>query len=279
MPISDVRLLVLDLDGTVVGDDNCITPAVHNAVQLVRQRGIKVAIATGRMYRSALRFYRELDLTLPLLSYQGAWIQDPHTGERHRHCPIDPQRALELLDYFEQADLSPHLSIHFYLDDQLYVQEMRPDTDQYAKRTLIQPILVDDLRLTLAEVGIAPTKVLAVSEDPRIVDQMIDTLQKRYDKSELYLTRSAPIYFEAANPQVNKGVAVQYLAEELLGITRAQVVAIGDNYNDLEMLEYAGVGIAMGNAPLAVQQQADWVAPTVEEDGVVTAIETWVLGE
>jgi hydroxymethylpyrimidine pyrophosphatase-like HAD family hydrolase len=108
---------------------------------------------------------------------------------------------------------------------------------------------------------------------------MIDTLQKRYDKSELYLTRSAPIYFEAANPQVNKGVAVQYLAEELLGITRAQVVAIGDNYNDLEMLEYAGVGIAMGNAPLEVQKQADWVAPTVEEDGVVTAIKTWVLGE
>ncbi|MEN9233382.1 MAG: Cof-type HAD-IIB family hydrolase [Gloeomargarita sp. DG02_1_bins_92] len=277
MPIPDVRLLVLDLDGTVVGDDNCITPAVKSAVQAVRQRGIKVAIATGRMYRSALRFYHELELTLPLLSYQGAWIQDPHTGQQHRHWPIDPQRALELLDYFEQAHLSPHLSIHFYLNDQLYVQEMRPDTDQYAKRTLIEPILVADLRETLAQVAVAPTKVLAVSEDPQIVELMLNTLQKRYDKSELYLTRSAPIYFEAANPQVNKGVAVQYLAEELLGITAAQVVAIGDNYNDLEMLQYAGMGIAMGNAPLEVQKQADWVAPTVEEDGVVTAIKTWVL--
>lgn len=277
MPIPDVRLLVLDLDGTVVGESNCITPAVKSAVQAVRQRGIKVAIATGRMYRSALRFYHELELTLPLLSYQGAWIQDPHTGQQHRHWPIDPQRALELLDYFEQAHLSPHLSIHFYLNDQLYVQEMRPDTDQYAKRTLIEPILVADLRDTLAQVAVAPTKVLAVSEDPQIVELMLNTLQKRYDKSELYLTRSAPIYFEAANPQVNKGVAVQYLAEEVLGITAAQVVAIGDNYNDLEMLQYAGVGIAMGNAPLEVQKQADWVAPTVEEDGVVTAIKAWVL--
>ncbi|MEN9215699.1 MAG: Cof-type HAD-IIB family hydrolase [Gloeomargarita sp. HHBFW_bins_162] len=277
MATSDVRLLVLDLDGTIVGDDNCITPAVKSAVQAVRQQGIKVAIATGRMYRSALRFHQELELTLPLLSYQGAWIQDPLTGEHHRHWPIDPQRAVELLDYFEQEHLSPHLSIHFYLNDQLYVQEMRPDTDQYAKRTLIEPILVNDLRETLVQVNVAPTKVLAVSEDPAIVELMLNTLQNRYSRSELYLTRSAPIYFEAANPQVNKGVAVQYLAEELLGISSDQVVAIGDNYNDLEMLQYAGVGIAMGNAPLEVQKQADWVAPTVEEDGVVTAIKTWVL--
>lgn len=279
MPPRDVRLLVLDLDGTVVGEDNCITPAVKSAIQAVQQQGIQVAIATGRMYRSALRFYQELALTLPLLSYQGAWIQDPHTGQRHRHWPVAPERALELLDYFEQADLRPHLSIHFYLDDQLYVQEMRPDTDQYAKRTLIEPIVVDDLRTVLDQTQVAPTKVLAVSEDPGIVETMLFTLQKRYRRNELYLTRSAPIYFEATNPQVNKGVAVQYLAEEVLGLTPAQVVAIGDNYNDLEMLQYAGVGIAMGNAPLAVQQQADWVAPSVEEDGVVTAIKTWVLGE
>lgn len=275
--MPDVRLLVLDLDGTIVGEDNCITPAVKAAIQQVRERGIKVAIATGRMYRSALRFHQELGLTLPLLSYQGAWIQDPHTGHQHRHWPIDPQRALELLDYFEQADLRPHLSIHFYLNDQLYVQEMRPDTDQYAKRTLIEPILVEDLREVVAAVKVAPTKVLAVSENPQVIEALLHTLQKRYRRDELYLTRSAPIYFEAANPQVNKGVAVQYLAEELLGLTREQVVAIGDNYNDLEMLQYAGVGIAMGNAPLDVQRQADWVAPSVEEDGVVAAIETWVL--
>lgn len=87
MPIPDVRLLVLDLDGTVVGESNCITPAVKSAVQAVRQRGIKVAIATGRMYRSALRFYHELELTLPLLSYQGAWIQDPP------HRPAAPPLA------------------------------------------------------------------------------------------------------------------------------------------------------------------------------------------
>ncbi|WP_448380532.1 Cof-type HAD-IIB family hydrolase [Gloeomargarita sp.] len=279
MSARDVRLLVLDLDGTVVGEENRITPAVKAAVQAVQQRGIHVAIATGRMYRSALRFYRELNLTLPLLSYQGAWIQDPHTGTRHRHWPVAPERALELLAYFEQAEWRPHLSVHFYLDDQLYVQEMRPDTDQYAKRTLIEPIVVEDLRRVLAQATVAPTKVLAVSEDPAIIEEMLNALQKRYSSQELYLTRSAPIYFEATNPKVNKGVAVRYLAEELLGLTPAQVVAIGDNYNDLEMLQYAGVGIAMGNAPLPVQQQADWVAPSVADDGVVAAIKTWVLGE
>ncbi|MEN9208589.1 MAG: Cof-type HAD-IIB family hydrolase [Gloeomargarita sp. GMQP_bins_120] len=275
--MPQVRLLVLDLDGTIVGEDNRITPAVKAAIQAVRKAGVKVAIATGRMYRSALRFYRELELTLPLLSYQGAWIQDPHTGYRHRHWPIDTQRALELLDYFEQADWRPHLSIHFYLNDQLYVQEMRPDTDQYAKRTLIEPILVADLREVVAALDTPPTKVLAVSEHPGLIEIILHTLQRRYSRDELYLTRSAPIYFEAAHPQVNKGAAVQYLAEELLGLRREEVVAIGDNYNDLEMLQYAGVGIAMGNAPDEVKKQADWVAPSVEQDGVVAALETWVL--
>ncbi|MGC8713558.1 MAG: HAD-IIB family hydrolase, partial [Leptodesmis sp.] len=84
-------------------------------------------------------------------------------------------------------------------------------------------------------------------------------------------------FFEATNPLVNKGTAVQYLAEEYLGLKPENVMTIGDNFNDVEMIQYAGIGVAMGNAPDGVKAMADWVAPTVEEDGVVAAIEQFLL--
>ncbi|KGF71420.1 hypothetical protein DO97_20555, partial [Neosynechococcus sphagnicola sy1] len=109
------------------------------------------------------------------------------------------------------------------------------------------------------------------------IEDLLQTLRQRYAPTDLYLTKSVPTVFEAANPKVNKGTAVRYLAEELLGIQPQHVMAVGDNWNDLEMLTYAGMGIAMGSAPLSVQSVAQWVAPTVEEDGVAAAIKTFLL--
>jgi hydroxymethylpyrimidine pyrophosphatase-like HAD family hydrolase len=85
------------------------------------------------------------------------------------------------------------------------------------------------------------------------------------------------MFFEITHPQANKGLAVQYLAETLLGLNAENVMAIGDNFNDLEMLKYAGIGIAMGNAPVAVQRIANWIAPSIEEDGVVTALTEFLV--
>jgi hypothetical protein len=102
-------------------------------------------------------------------------------------------------------------------------------------------------------------------------------LRKQYTPAELYLTKSVATFFEATNPLVNKGIAVRYLAEEILGLKPANVMAIGDNFNDLEMLLYAGTSVAMGNAPEPVKAIAQWVAPDVEVDGAATAIERFVL--
>jgi hypothetical protein len=122
-----------------------------------------------------------------------------------------------------------------------------------------------------------PTKVLALSDDTAIIDQLLGTLRKQYTPAELYLTKSVATFFEATNPAANKGAAVRYLAEELLGLEAKNVMAIGDNYNDLEMIDYAGLGIAMGNAPADVQAIAQWVAPGVEQDGAAAAIEALIL--
>jgi hypothetical protein len=247
---------------------------VKQAIRSAQAKGVQVAIATGRMYCSALRFYYEVASTLPLLAYQGAWIQDPATQQIYQHLPVSRTTAEALLDYFESDALRSLLSVHFYINDQLYVREVTPETKIYAERADIQPMPVGDLRKTLDS---EPTKVLALSDDTAIIEQMLGSLRKQYTPAELYLTKSVATFFEATNPAANKGTAVRYLAEEMLGLSAQNVMTIGDNFNDVEMLEYAGLGVAMGNAPAQVQAIANWVAPDVEEDGAAAAIEAFVL--
>lgn len=271
---TDIQLLVLDIDGTIAGESNQIRASVKQAIQTAALRGVMIAIATGRMYRSALRFHQEVGSTLPLLAYQGAWIQDPTTQQLLRHWSVSKQTAIQLLDYFEQPRLRSLLSVHFYINDQLYVREITPETQIYVERSGIEAIAVGDLRQVLTT---EPTKVLALSDDTTIIDELLGTLRRQYTPAELYLTKSVATFFEATNPVANKGAGVRYLTEELLGLQAANVMAIGDNFNDVEMLEYAGISVAMGNAPADVKAVAQWVAPSVEQDGAAAAIEKFVL--
>jgi len=271
---ADIKLLVVDIDGTIAGKSNNIREAVKQAIFAAQSRGVQVAVATGRMYRSALRFHRDIGSTLPLISYQGAWIQDPASQKMLRHQPLSKQTALELLEHFQEPHLRSLLSVNFYINDQLYVPEITAATRLYAQRSGIQPIAITDLR---RDIPGEPTKVLALCENPGVLDGLLSSMRERYTPAELYLTRSVATFFEATHPLVNKGAAVQYIAEELLGLQPENVMAIGDNFNDVEMISYAGVGVAMGNAPSEVKAGANWVAPDVEEDGVAAAIAQFIL--
>lgn len=280
--VSDIRLLVLDIDGTIAGDSNQVSPKLKQVVRAIQAKGIRVAIATGRMYCSALRFHREIGSTLPLLAYQGALIQDPVTQTCYRHWPVAHHIALELLDYFEQPALKETVLVHVYIGDRLYVREITAATIAYAQRSEIQPHAVSDLRQILTT---NPTKVLAMSRDytatlaaqGALIAQLHKNLRERYSPAELYLTQSSGQFLEAAKPGADKGTAVSYLTEEILNLKPHNTMVIGDNFNDLEMIAYAGIGIAMGNAPAAVKAIADWIAPDIEADGAAAAIAELLL--
>ena len=272
--VNDIKLLVLDIDGTITGHSNTLSVTVKEVIAAVQAKGIKVAIATGRMYCSALRFHQEIGSTLPLIAYQGAWIQDPGNDQIHRHLPVSREITQQLLEYFEQPDLRSLLSVHFYINDQLYVREITKETDNYQQRCGVNAIPVGDLRQLLDH---EPTKILALSEDANLTQQLLADLRLRYKPTDLYLTTSVPTFLEAANTHVNKGNAARYLAEEMLGLESHHVMTIGDNFNDVEMLSYAGISVAMGNAPPEVQAIANWVAPSIELDGAAIAIEKFLL--
>ncbi|MDB9527770.1 Cof-type HAD-IIB family hydrolase [Oscillatoria sp. CS-180] len=276
--MTNIRLLVLDIDGTIAGRSNEVTDGVRDAIAEVQAKGVQVAIATGRMYRSALRFHQAVRSPLPLMSYQGALIKDPIAGKVYRHTPLSRQHTLGLLAELATLEAEDKLSIHLYINDQLHVRQILTDTKEYAARSGIEPIAVGDLATYLqTEESIETTKLLALSPDPTVITDLLAQFKQLYLPEELYLTQSVATFFEATHPLSNKGSAVQYLTEDLLNLNADQVMTVGDNFNDFEMIRYAGVGVAMGDAPDGVKAIADWVAPSVEEDGVVSAIEQFIL--
>ena len=271
---AEIKLLIVDIDGTIAGKSNQVSTRVKQAIAAAQAQGVRVGIATGRMYKSALRFHHDIGADLPIMAYQGAWIQDPATGITHRHSPVPVEIAHELIDYFEQSHLLDKISIHIYRDDCLYVRKIDADTELYIGRSGIGVSAVADLRTVLTE---RPTKILARSEDVELIDKLRLELLQRYTPAELHVTTSVPIFLETTQSGVNKATAIDYVATELLDIKPENILAIGDNYNDVEMIAYAGIGVAMGNAPADVQSIANWVAPDVDADGVAVAIEKFIL--
>ena len=270
----DIRLLVLDIDGTIAGKSNIVREPIKAAINAVQAKGIQVALATGRMYNSALPFHRDIGSQVPLISYNGALIKDPKTAKNYQELSVPPNIAIALLDYLETPDLRPRLDIHCYHDDQLYVREITLETERYMARSGAKPVVVPDLR-SIAERS--SLKLLVVTQEAPLIQSLMAHFSDRYSEAELHVTQSTEIYLELTHPQANKGLAVRHLAQDILGLASHHVMAIGDNFNDGEMLRYAQIGVAMGNAPEAVKSMADWVTVDVEEDGVAIAIQKFLL--
>ena len=273
---ADIRLLVLDLDGTIVDKSNHIRDSVAQAVDLVKGRGVAVAIATGRRYQSSLPAYDFIGSTLPLICYEGGLIRDRNTGFTHRHWPLEPQVVSQILDHTERLSLDGRLSVHLHVGDDLYVSNLNDASRKFFEGSTIVPIVMSDLRPLL--MSRATTKVMVLSDDVESITRLSTQLKNSDSRTRITEYKSITL-LEAFHPTVNKRLAVRCLVEEIMALRPENVMAIGDDFTDIEMLEYAGVGVAMGNAPAAVKACADWVTTTIEEDGVARAVERWILDD
>lgn len=266
------RLVALDLDGTTVGHDLLILPSVRAAIAAVRARGIHVTFATGRQFAATVPFARQLGLTDPLICYQGALIRDPVGGETLLHRGMPAAEAGEAAEALLAAGVFPIA----YVDERLCIAARRPELDYYLQfhpegaEIVVAPDLPALLRAT------PPTKILFVAEGP-VVEGELARLALRFAR-RLVVTRSHERFGELTAPGISKGVALAHLAGHL-GIPREAVVAIGDQENDLSMIGWAGLGLAMGNATATVRAAAAATLPPVHEGGVAWGLRRYVLGE
>ena len=263
-----IRLVALDLDGTLVGPDLTVSARTRRAIAAAQAQGTVVTLATGRMFDVTLTFARDLGLTAPLICYQGGLIRPPD-GEPLYRATMAPALMRELLDW--QAERGWHAVL--YADDWAFIAGKRYPEEFYYRLLGRRLVWVDAL-LPLLERH-EPVKFLIVAEPPE-ADAIESEMRARFG-AVLEVVRSHAMFVEGNPPGVSKGDALRRLAAHL-GIPRSQVMAVGDQGNDRTMIEWAGIGVAMGNGSSAVRAVADWVAPPLEEDGAAVAIERFVLG-
>lgn len=262
-----IKLVAIDVDDTLITDELVIPPACQKAIREAGAQGVEVVLATGRMFRATAPYMRELGLDGPVILYNGALIQTA-AGEIIDHRPIPLDLAREIIRFCQVH----HLHLNVYLADRLYVAEINEHAKYYEAMTGVEAEPVGDL---LEFVTQEPTKLLIVGYEDELLPWR-ERLTREY-AGKLEVTRSKPRYIEIMKQGISKGNALQTLAEKL-GVARSEVMAIGDGFNDLPMLEWAGVGVAVANAPDLVKAKVDWIAPSNEEAGVAEAIKRFVLG-
>jgi Cof subfamily protein (haloacid dehalogenase superfamily) len=264
--MSDIKLVAIDLDGTLVHNARDIPERNLRALRMVMDQGVTVAIATGRMHSSARDFVGRLGIphTTPIISYNGAMVRLPDAEEPMRHVAVPADLASQVV----QHTVDERLHLNYFLDDVLYVTHVDYWARLYQSRAGNVPTPAGDLRRFDGE---APTKLL-IATQPSGAAELLAREQALFG-DRLYVTRSMPEYIELLNPEVSKGAAVAWLAGHL-GLAREQVMAIGDMLNDLPMIEWAGTGVAMPKAAEAVRAAADFV-PEHEEEGVAETLEKY----
>jgi Cof subfamily protein (haloacid dehalogenase superfamily) len=266
------RLLVVDIDGTLVNAAREITPPVHAAVAEAQARGIRVCLATGRIWPSARPFVETLGADPPAILYNGGLVYDFRRDEVWHRTSLPTSQAIDVLRILRRH---PAVQPHLYVDDRVLIPAMAELTAIYQQKDGLRADAVGDLADWLeADPARVPMKILNIGARPALeaVAQEIDALP--YPVNHVF---SEAIYLEILPPGVTKGAALEFMAARL-GVPREAIVAVGDNLNDLAMIEYAGLGVAMGNAPEALRSRADVVAPSNNDHGLQEVIERYVLG-
>lgn len=283
-PAFPVRLLALDIDGTLVGHDGRLSERTREAVREAVRRGVRVSLATGRMPSSAVLFANQLGLREPIVAHQGAVVRampsDPaartdvaappfrgRVGRLLHHQPMPPDVARDAVRWCIANGLNPHLN----QVERIIVAEDDPHFEDYSAYFGRDARVVPDLAAWISR---PVSKVISVGPEPRPME-LIDEARQRF-AGRASPTVSHPRFLEFVANGVSKGRAVAWLAHRAR-IPMAQVMTVGDALNDLEMIADAGHGAAMATAPAAVRLSARYLAPAVEEDGSAALIEALVL--
>ena len=255
-------LLALDLDGTLLNSSLSISPETKKRLREFRRHGHLVTIATGRPLQATRKYALELDIDIPLILNNGALIADAE-GKVHHFNPVEPSLARIFLDYCRDQKLPCSI----YVGEDIY--QRRPDplgAKLHQTHDLTVPRVATDLDQIIS-LGIAN---FAVPIEVERLEAVYRQMQAEFAR-RLQVVRTEKYFLDIFNLGVSKGEALQNLAA-LLDVEQKNVVAVGDNHNDLEMLRYAGLGVAMDGADALVKQNADYITAGNDEDGIALLI-------
>ncbi|NLG87760.1 MAG: HAD family phosphatase [Clostridiaceae bacterium] len=261
------KLLAVDVDGTLLNSRLEITVHTKQSIQKAIQKGIVFTICSGRPIQGVKLMTDMLEVDIPVITYNGAMVIAD--GKVIFSCTMRGEDVLQI----ERLGQEWGTTIVIWAGNRLYVNKMNERALEYAQVSKVEPQVYTDVK-ELIDIGVS--KVLWYDEIERIKE-----FERRLD-GLLNLTvnfyTSQPFYLEFVDQNVSKAVALEKMGE-YYGITREEMIAVGDGFNDLAMIEYAGLGVAMGNAPEEVKNAADYVTLSNDEDGVAKVIEVFILNQ
>ncbi|VFP87294.1 sugar-phosphatase [Candidatus Erwinia haradaeae] len=266
-----IRLIAIDMDGTLLNPKCEITPRVQQAIQTAHKKGVAVVLATGRPFIGIERYLKELELNREgqyCITNNGALVQTTINGK----CLLEVLLTFDDYLYFER--LSRLLDIHFQAFSKI---EMFTSNKNISKFT-IREAWMTGIPLSYCAVNdmnsnLTFPKLMMIGSSERL-DSVVSSLPQ-VAVERFNIMKSAPCYLEILNKQANKGLSLCFLAKRM-GFIREEVMAIGDQENDLSMLEYAGISVAMGNSIKKVKKVAQIVTKSNQEDGVARVIEDFL---
>ncbi|MEX1377857.1 MAG: Cof-type HAD-IIB family hydrolase [Eubacteriales bacterium] len=264
----DIKLVVTDLDDTLISENTGITQRAYDTIAKVQKKGIKVSIATGRMHTSAFPYARELDINEPIISYNGALVKHAKTGENILHLPVDYNYAVEVLEFAKEHNQY----IQYYSKEDYFVYEHCAKSERYEYLTGIRA--KETKKDLLKVLDFSPTKMLIICDEKE--SERIYNLALKKFENRLQITRSSGTYVEFNNINASKGNACKALAE-YYGFTLENTMSIGNGGNDVDMIEKCGLGVAVENAVQEAKDAADYICPSQEKDGAIEAMERFLL--
>ncbi|MGG1616598.1 Cof-type HAD-IIB family hydrolase [Paenibacillus sp. NRS-1781] len=261
------KLIAIDIDDTLINDQKEVTPATQLALEAAVAKGVVVTLATGRAYASAKQLARQTGLNVPIITYQGALIKNllDENVLYERYVPLVAARRLY------EFCVERNLHLQTYIDDKLYTREDNQKIKDYtalnSTEYFVEPVFSKLIEL--------PTPKMLIIDEPEVLDKLIPELRELLG-NEVHITKSKPHFLEIMHHEGTKGHALTFLANHY-GCDLSETIAIGDSWNDHEMLECAGLGIAMENAIPDLKKLADYITSSNNEDGVKHAIDKFVL--
>lgn len=263
------KLIALDVDGTLLDNESRLTTRTRDTLREAMKQGIKIAIATGRMYPSALPIIEEIGTKSPCVFYNGAIVREPGAADVLYAREIGPELTSEVVSFYREHGWY----IQTYENDRLVVASRECEPCRFYEG--IAKIEALELGENFWKRRVTSTKLLGISLDESKFDEMSRLTKERFD-GRLYIATSWNSFVEMVHPAVNKAKGLE-IAANAAGVAREDVMVFGDGSNDKEMIAWAGHGVAMENAAEMAKAAADEIAPPNDEDGAAQIIERYLL--
>lgn len=263
------KLLAVDIDGTLLNNNREITDKTKKAIHQAIDSGIIFTISSGRPIQGVEMITRKLEVDIPVITYNGAMVITGTSRKIIYSCTVKEEDALQI----ERLGNQYNTTIAIWSDNKLFVNRADERAVQYSQLSGIEPRVYNDVRELFGK-GI--NKILWYDEIERI-NGFKNELKEVLSPSVNFHT-SQPFFLEFVDVAASKAIALEKLGLHY-DIGRDEMIAVGDGFNDLSMIEYAGLGVAMENAPDEVKEAADFITLSNENDGVAHVIEKFILSQ